>query len=123
MNISTKPPNSGHLRTANSFAQTLRCPLVGGFTALVVTRVKSSKGSSIDVMLTNRPRRFNHTSLIETGMSDSYKLILSLIRVFFKRIPAKTIDYRNYNKFSPEAFPYELDQELNKGIIYNSQYK
>ena len=56
-------------------------------------------------------------------MSDCHKLILSLFRAFFKRIPAKTIEYRNYSKFSTEAFPHELDQELNKGIIYNSHDK
>ena len=74
-------------------------------------------------MLTNRPRSFHHTSLIETGMSDCHKLILSLLRAFFKRIPAKAIEYRNYNKFSPDTFLHELDQELNKGIICNSQDK
>ena len=35
-----------------------------------VTCVKSSVGSSIDVILTNRPRRFHHTSLIETSLSS-----------------------------------------------------
>ena len=80
-------------------------------------------GSSIDVMLTNRPRSFQYTSLIETGLSDCHKLILSLFKAFFKRIPAKTIEYRNYSKFSPEAFLHELDQKLNKGIIYNSHDK
>ena len=74
-------------------------------------------------MLTYRPRSFHHTSLIETGMSDCHKLILSLFRAFFKRIPAKTIEYGNHSKFSPEAFLHELDQELNKDIIYNSQDK
>ena len=74
-------------------------------------------------MLTNRPRSFHHTSLIETGMSDCDKLILSLFRAFLKRIPAKTIEYRNYSKFRPEPFLHELDRELNKGIIYNSQDK
>ena len=87
------------------------------------TCVKSSVGSSIDVMLINRPRSFHHTSFIETGMSDCHKLILSLFRAFFKRIPAKTIECRNFSKFSPEAFLHELDQELNKGIIYNNQDK
>ena len=72
--------------------------------------LKSSVGSLITVMLTNRPRSFHHTSLIETGMSDCHKLILSSFRALFKRIPAKAIEYRNCNKFSPE---------LNKGIIYN----
>ena len=85
-----------------------------------VTCVKSSVGSLIDVMLTNRSKSFHHTSLIETGMRDCFKMILSLFRAFFKRIPTKTIEYRNYSKFSLEAFLHELDQELNKGIIYNS---
>ena len=75
------------------------------------------------MILTNRPRSFHHTSLIEAGMTDCHKLILSLFRAFFKRIPAKTIEYRNYSKCSPEAFLHELDQEHNKGIICNSQDK
>ena len=61
--------------------------------------------------------------MIEIGLSDCHKLILSFFRAFFKRIPKKTIEYPNYRKFTPEAFLYELDKELNKGIIYNSQDK
>ena len=68
-------------------------------------------------MLINRPRSFHHTSLIETGLSDCHKLILSSLRTFFKRIPAKTIEYRNYSEFCPEAFPHELEQGLNSGIV------
>ena len=64
-----------------------------------------------------------NTNLIKTGLSDCHKLILSLFRAFFKRIPAKTIEYRKYSKFTPEAFLHELDKELNKGIICNSQNK
>ena len=43
--------------------------------------------------------------------------------IFFKRIPAKAIEYHNYSKFNLETFLQELDQELNKGITYNSQDK
>ena len=75
------------------------------------------------MMLTTRTRSFLHTSLIETGMSDCHKLTMSLFRASFKQIPAKTIEYSNYNKFNPEAFFHELDQGLSKGIIYNSQDK
>ena len=52
----------------------------------------------------NRPRNFQRTSLIETGMSDCHKLILSLFRAFFKRITTKTIQYLNCSNFSLEAF-------------------
>ena len=34
----------------------------------------SSEGSSIDVMLSNKPRYFYKTSIIETGLSDHHKL-------------------------------------------------
>ena len=50
-------------------------------------------------------------------------LIVSFFRTSFKRIPAKTIEYCNYIKFSPEAFLHELDQELKNSIICNSQNK
>ena len=82
-----------------------------------VTCVKSLVGSWIDVMLTNRPGSFHHSSLTETGLNDCHKLILSFFRTFFKRIPAKTIEYRNYSEFCPEAFPHELEQVLNSGIV------
>ena len=36
-------------------------------------------------------------------------------------MPAKTIEYRNYSKFIAEVFLHELDQELNKVIIFNSE--
>ena len=74
-------------------------------------------------MLTNRPRSFHHTSLNEAGLCDRQKLILLFFRAFFKRIPAKTIEYRNYSKFSPEAFLHKLQQELNRGITCNSEDK
>ena len=58
-----------------------------------VTCVKSQNGTSIDVMLTNRPKSFHNTSLIETGLSDCHKMIVSVFRAFFKRLHAKIIEY------------------------------
>ena len=61
-----------------------------------VTCVKSQNSTSIDVMLTKRPRSFHNNSLIETGLSDCHMMIVSVFRAFFKRLPAKVIEYRNY---------------------------
>ena len=55
-------------------------------------------------MLTNRPRIFHHTSLIETGLSDCHKLTWSFFRAFFKRIPAKTIEYRKLQQIKSRSF-------------------
>ena len=51
-----------------------------------VTCSKSLVASSIDLMLTNKPKRFHHANLIETGMSDGHKMIFSLLRDYFKRM-------------------------------------
>ena len=86
-----------------------------------VTCVTSQTGTSIDVILTNRPRSFHNTSLIETVPSDCHKMIVSLFRVFFKRLPAKVIEYRNYKTFDHSKFLRNLDQELIKSNSYNDE--
>ena len=40
----------------------------------------STEGSSIDVMLTNKPELFYKTTTIETGLSDHHKLVLTFLR-------------------------------------------
>ena len=39
------------------------------------TCFKVQKGTSIDVLLTNRPRSFHNKGIFETGLSGPYKLI------------------------------------------------
>ena len=54
------------------------------------TCTKKSDGSSLDVFLTNHPRCFQHTCVIETALSDHHKLIGSFLKSKFSRIPLKT---------------------------------
>ena len=68
-------------------------------------------------MFTNRSRRFHSINLIETSLSDFYRVIVSVFRAFVKRLPAKVIEYRNYKTFDHNEFFQDLDQEL---IKYNS---
>ena len=86
-----------------------------------VTCVKSQKGTSIDVMLTNRLRGFHKPSLTETGLSDCHKMIVSVFRVFFERLPAKVTEYRNYKIFDQNEFLQNLNQELIKRNSCNDE--
>ena len=86
-----------------------------------ITCVKSQNGTSIDVMLTNRPRNFHNTGLIETGLSDCHKMIVSVFRTFFKRLLAKDIEHRTYKTFDQNKFLRNLDQELIKSNSYNDE--
>ena len=78
------------------------------------TCFKKTTGTSIDILLTNRPR-FLKTGIFETGLSDHHKLILSFFRSFFKD-STKAIQYRKYKTFNESSFLHGLDQELLKGI-------
>ena len=85
------------------------------------TCFKTDSGTSVDVMLTNRPRSFHKTSIIETGFSDHHNMISSFFRTHFERLKSKKIEYINYKKFYQSNFLFELDQELLKGKMYETQ--
>ena len=41
---------------------------------------KSSKGTLLDVLLTNKPKRFQKTFVCETGLRDCHKLVATIFR-------------------------------------------
>ena len=59
------------------------------------------KGSSLDVILTNRPRSFQKTSVIETGISDHHILGTTLFRSLemVSQIPQSTTLFVTSNIF------------------------
>ena len=65
---------------------------------------KSLHGTSIDVMLTNKPSCFQKTTTIETGLSDHHKLIISFFRTTFQKLNPKKIVYREMKHFNKDVF-------------------
>ena len=63
------------------------------------TCFKSQDGTLIDLMLTNRMRSFLKSQNFEIGLSDCHKLVVSILRVAFKKLPRKIITYRNQKRF------------------------
>ena len=56
--------------------------------------------SSIDVILTNKPRSFQHSSTYETGLSDHHHMITTFMRAHLVRLQPKRITYRSYKNFT-----------------------
>ena len=97
------------------------------------TCYKSLKGSIKDLILTNRPRNIQKTSLYETGLSDCHKPIFTILKSTFKELPPpqkkksknknkqtnKQITRRSCKDFNEIKLCYDLDQELLKGKMYN----
>ena len=79
--------------------------------------------SSIDLILTNRHRSFQHTIVIETGLSDFHKMTATTLKTTFKKSPPKIISYRNFRKFSNDVFRKELISMLSHYDINNIRYE
>ena len=60
--------------------------------------------SFINLILTNSPHSFQCSSAIETGLSDFHKMIVTVLKTTFQRIPAKIRNYRDYRDFNNDAF-------------------
>ena len=76
--------------------------------------------SCIDLFLTNRPRTFQCTTTIETGISNFHKLVVTVLKTFYKRQRPKIIHYRNYKNFENDNFREDLKKELLKFDITNA---
>ena len=72
-------------------------------------------------MFTNRSRRFHSINLIETGLSDFYRVIVSVFRAFVKRLPAKVIEYRNYKTFDQNEVLQKHDRKLIRSNSQNNE--
>ena len=83
------------------------------------TCFKSVSGTILDIMLTHRPRCFQKTSTVTTGLSDCHKMVANFLKAHFKKLPPKKIRYRNYKNFDKNAFLYDLDQNMIKGKFYS----
>ena len=55
----------------------------------------SDKGSLIDIILANKPGSFNKTQGFVTGISRFHKLVVTVLRSYYKELPRKNILYRN----------------------------
>ena len=65
---------------------------------------------------------FENAKTYETGSSDFHKLVLSIMKLSYKKRPPHMIKYRDYTKFSNEHFKNSSNENLanNSELDYNS---
>ena len=68
-------------------------------------------------MLTNKPRSFQTQCVIETGLSDFHRMTISVLKMHFRKLPPKVINYRDFKKFGNERFMDSLHYTLNEEQI------
>ena len=84
----------------------------------LATCFTSSKGTLLDVLLTNNPKSFWKIFVCETGLSDCHKLIATLLRSTFIKLPINVVKYTSYKNFDENKFCHGLDQILIKWDLY-----
>ena len=66
------------------------------------------KLTCIDLILTNRPNLFQHSSTFETDISDFHLLTVTEFKMGFQKLKSKVIVYRDYKNFDNAKFRYDI---------------
>ena len=81
-----------------------------------------SHSKCIKLTLTNVPRSFQTTCVIETQFSDFHLMTLTVMRKSFKKLKSRVINYRSYKHFSNEVFRESLLGKLSQQTFVNNDY-
>ena len=60
----------------------------------------SDHPTCINLILTNRQKSFQNSTIIEIGLSDFHKLTIAVLKSYFKKWKPKELIYRNFKTFS-----------------------
>ena len=78
------------------------------------------KPTCIDLILTNCPWSFQNSCVIETGLSDFHKMIVTVMKTSCRKIEPRVINYWDYKSFSNEGFRESLLENLKRKLSGNS---
>ena len=65
-------------------------------------------------MLTNKPRSFKHSCVIETGLSDFHRMTITVMKATFEKLQPRVVNYRDYKYFENSRFRADLLSKLSK---------
>ena len=78
----------------------------------------ASNPSSIDVILTNSKNNIQNSMTVETGLSDHHKMIITVLKVHFKKMEPITIKFRSYKRFRDNLL-YDLQNSCKETMSYD----
>lgn len=73
----------------------------------------------IDFMLTERENSFQNSCVNETGLSDFYKMAITVLKSNFQKAEPKIISYRDFKNFSNDRFRSSLYTQRDHGDKLN----
>ena len=70
--------------------------------------------SCVDLMFTNKARRFQRSCVFETVLSDFHKMTITVLKMQFRKLEPKVVSYRNYKNFSNDILLKSLNSKFSK---------
>ena len=58
----------------------------------ISTCFKTTRGTLLDLLLTNKPNPLQKTGICETGLSDCHKMVFTIFRSTFIKLPPKLLN-------------------------------
>ena len=77
------------------------------------------KPTCIDLILRNCPGSFQNSCVIETGLSDFHKMIVTVMKTSYRKIEPRVINYWDYKSFPNEGFRESLLENLKGKLLGN----
>ena len=77
------------------------------------------KPTSIDLILKKCPGSFQNSCVMETGLSDFHKVIVTVMKTSYRKIEPSIINCRDYKSFSNEGFRKSLLENLKGKLSGN----
>ena len=68
----------------------------------------------IDLILSNRPRSYLDSTVVETGLSDFHKMFVTVMKMYHCRQRPSVITYRKFKSFSNTEFLKDLEEHFMK---------
>ena len=70
----------------------------------------------IDLIITNRPKGFQSSMVIETGLSDFHKMCITVMKMYYSKQEPTIIHYRKLKGFNNDSFIKDLQTLLTKSF-------
>ena len=68
--------------------------------------------SCIDLILTNCPRSFPNSCVIETGQSDFHKMVVTVTKTTYRKLELRIVYYRDFKYFCNNSFKESLQKAI-----------
>ena len=67
-------------------------------------------------IITNRPKSFQDSMVIETGLSDFHKMCITVMKMYYSKQKPTIIHYRKFKDFNYDFFIKDLQTLLTKSF-------